>query len=142
MNKIKVLIIEPTMDPHLKEIDNTLENMQNIVGGLLQFVQLEDDVIIVCNEEGKSLNQEINKIIKDDVICGTFIILGQKDKKCISLNNKQVIKYKRFFKERYHTIPKALIINKYRQSSNLENVNLKDIHKLLNLINPTNIFDK
>ena len=142
MNKIKVLIIEPTMDPHLKEIDNTLENMQNIVGGLLQFVQLEDDVIIVCNEEGKSLNQEINKIIKDDVICGTFIILGQKDKKCISLNNKQVIKYKRFFKERYHTIPKALIINKYGQSSNLENVNLKDIHKLLNLINPTNIFDK
>lgn len=142
MNKIKVLIIEPTMDPHLKEIDNTLENMQNIVGGLLQFVQLEDDVIIVCNEEGKSLNLEINKIIKDDVICGTFIILGQKDKKCISLNNKQVIKYKRFFKERYHTIPKALIINKYGQSSNLENVNLKDIHKLLNLINPTNIFDK
>lgn len=142
MNKIKVLIIEPTMDPHLKEIDNTLENMQNIVGGLLQFVQLEDDVIIICNEEGKSLNLEINKIIKDDVICGNFIVLGQKDKECISLNDKQIMKYKRYFKERYHTISKALILNKYEQSSSLEKVNLKGIHKLLDLINPTNIFDE
>lgn len=140
MNRIKVLIVEPIMDPNLKEIDNTLENMQDIVGGLLQFIQIEDDVVIICNEEGKSLNLEVNKIIKDDIICGTFIILGQKDKECISLTDKQIIKYKRLFKERYHTIPKALIINKYEQSSNLEKVNLKGIHKLLNLINPTNIF--
>lgn len=140
MNRIKVLIVEPIMDPNLKEIENTLESMQDIVGGLLQFIQIEDDVVIVCNEEGKSLNLEINKIIKDDVICGTFIILGQIEKECISLTDKQIVKYKRYFKEKYHTIPKALILNKYKQSSNLEKVNLKGIHKLLNLINPTNIF--
>lgn len=133
MEKIKVLIVEPIMDPHIKEIENTLEEKQKIVGGLLQFIELERDVDLICNEEGKLLNLEINKIIKNDVICGNFIICGQKNGKSISLTEKQIMKYKRYFKERNHTIPKALIMNKYEKSSNLINIDLTGIDKLLEL---------
>ncbi len=63
------------------------------------------DVDLICNEESKLLNLEINKIIKNDVICGNFIICGQENGKSISLTEKQIMKYKRYFKERNHTIP-------------------------------------
>ena len=141
MNKIKILVVEPIMDPYVTEIYNTLEEKQKIVDGLIQFIELEEDIDLICNEQGKEFNLEINKIIKNDVICGNFIICGQQNGDSISLTNNQIIKYKRLFKERYHTILKALLINRYRESKNLINVNLKGIHKLLSLLNSTNIFD-
>ena len=141
MNKIKILVVEPIMDPYVTEIYNTLEEKQKIVDGLIQFIELEEDIDLICNEQGKEFNLEINKIIKNDVICGNFIICGQQNGDSISLTNNQIIKYKRLFKERYHTILKALLINRYGESKNLINVNLKGIHKLLSLLNSTNIFD-
>ena len=131
MNKIKILVVEPIMDPYVTEIYNTLEEKQKIVDGLIQFIELEEDIDLICNEQGKEFNLEINKIIKNDVICGNFIICGQQNGDSISLTNNQIIKYKRLFKERYHTILKALLINRYGESKNLINVNLKGIHKLL-----------
>lgn len=141
MNKIKILVVKPIMDPYVTEIYNTLEEKQKIVGGLIQFIELEKDVDLICNEQGKEFNLEINKIIKNDVICGNFIICGQQNGDSISLTNNQIIKYKRLFKERYHTITKALLMNRFGESKNLINVNLKGIHKLLSLLNSTNIFD-
>ena len=141
MNKIKILVVQPIMDPYVTEIYNTLEEKQKIVDGLIQFIELEEDIDLICNEQGKEFNLEINKIIKNDVICGNFIICGQQNGDSISLTNNQIIKYKRLFKERYHTILKALLINRYGESKNLINVNLKGIHKLLSLLNSTNIFD-
>ena len=141
MNKIKILVVEPIMDPYVTEIYNTLEEKQKIEDGLIQFIELEEDIDLICNEQGKEFNLEINKIIKNDVICGNFIICGQQNGDSISLTNNQIIKYKRLFKERYHTILKALLINRYGESKNLINVNLKGIHKLLSLLNSTNIFD-
>ena len=141
LNKIRVLIVEPIRDPYIKEIDNTLEEKQNIVGGLLQFIELERNIDLICNEEGKLHNLEINKIIKNDVICGNFIICGQENGNSISLTDKQIMKYKKLFKEKYHTIPKALIMSKYKESKNLIDVDLRGVHKLLKLINLTNIFE-
>jgi len=50
MDKIKVLIVEPIMDPYIKEISNTLEEKQKIVGGLIQKTELENNVDLIYNE--------------------------------------------------------------------------------------------
>lgn len=135
VEKIKILIVEPTLDPYVKEIENTLEKKQKIVGGLIEFVELEDDIDLICNEKGKIYNLPMNRIIKNDIICGTFIIAGQKNGETVSLTDSQIRKYKSYFKLRKHTIPIALLKNKYKESSNLLAYDLSGIEKLLELNN-------
>lgn len=133
MEKIKVLIVDPTIDPYIEEIENTLEEKQKIVGGLIEFVELEDNIDLICNEEGKIHNLQMNRIIKNDVICGTFIITGQENGESISLTDEQIRKYKSYFKLRNHTIPIVLLKNKYKESSKLLDYDLTGVEKLLQL---------
>lgn len=133
MDKIKILIVEPIKDPYIEEIVNTLEEKQRIVGGLIQKTELENNVDLIFNEESKILNLEMNRIIKNDVVCGTFIIVGQKNGKYISLTEKQINKYKAYFKVRNHTIPISLLKNQFKESSNLLDYDLTGVEKLLNL---------
>ena len=49
---MRVLVVEPEQRPKEKEIDDSLTAMQNIVGGYIQPVHLDDSVVLVCNEEG------------------------------------------------------------------------------------------
>lgn len=52
--KICVLLVEPNKYPKMIEIDDTLEAMQEVVGGdIEEYMPFEDEVAIICNEEGK-----------------------------------------------------------------------------------------
>lgn len=81
---MKVLVIEPGMSPEVRDIENTLEAKQQIVGGLIQMLcppSHPDDAVIICNDEGKLLNMEPNRYVRledgtpYDVIAGPMIIL-------------------------------------------------------------------
>lgn len=79
--KIKVLFVSPGKIAEMKEIGESLEDMQNAVGGYIEeYMPFEDDVAIVCNEEGKMLGLPLNRGIKDeeghllDIIAGDFFI--------------------------------------------------------------------
>lgn len=54
---MRILVVEPTKDPYVKEIDGSLASMQAIVGGYIQAVEPFDDpnVLLLCNEEAKLL---------------------------------------------------------------------------------------
>lgn len=131
--KIRVLIVEPRKEPYVKEIDNTLEEKHKIVGGLIEFVELEETVDLICNDEGKMNNLEMNRIITNDIICGTFIICGQKDGYSISLTDKKIEKYKKYFSLKFHSVVIELLKRQYRNSENLLNYDLRGIEKLLKL---------
>lgn len=52
--KISVLLVESNKYPKMIEIDDTLEAMQVVVGGdIEEYMPFEDEVAIICNEEGK-----------------------------------------------------------------------------------------
>ena len=51
--KIKILVCPIGQSPVVEEIEPTLENEQAIVGGYLEFVELDDGVELVCNEDGR-----------------------------------------------------------------------------------------
>ncbi len=54
---MRVLVVEPERRPEAKEINDSLEAMQSIVGGLIQPIYpFEDSVALVCNDEGKLLD--------------------------------------------------------------------------------------
>ena len=79
--KISVIFVEPNKYPKMIEIEDTLEAMQEIVGGYIEeYMPFEDEVAIVCNEEGKVNGLPLNRAVygKDkeilDIIAGKFFI--------------------------------------------------------------------
>ena len=54
-SKIKVIVKHPYLAPKLCEIDNTLEEMQMIVGGHIESYTATPDTVIIGNENGRLL---------------------------------------------------------------------------------------
>lgn len=87
-----------------KDINNTLESLQEIVGGYIEIpflseVFLENEIDIIINEEGKfieGLNPEIaivrkrdNQIV--DIVYGNCIFASHDDQgETVSLNDEQI----------------------------------------------------
>ncbi len=79
--KISVVLVEPGKYPKLVEIEDTLEAMQETVDGYIEeYMPFDDEVAIVCNEEGKVNGLPLNRAVygKDkeilDIIVGKFFI--------------------------------------------------------------------
>lgn len=73
--EITVLRVEPGKAPEPVTMPNTLEAMQQMVGGYIEVVCL-DDACLICNEEGKLIGLDGNRRVGDDIITGTFFIAG------------------------------------------------------------------
>lgn len=79
--KLQVLMVKPLERARMMEISGSLESMQEIVGGYIQsYRPFDDDVAIICNDEGKLLGMMPNRAIYDDkhevvdVIAGDFFV--------------------------------------------------------------------
>lgn len=127
MNKIRILVVEPNKEPYKKKIPHTLEDMQKVVGGLIEFVELEYNVDLICNEEGKIYNLPMNRAIQNDIIAGTFFIAGQHNGETISLSKKQIKRYKDIFKLNRDKDLIDMLNKEVKNSSNLLNLNLINV---------------
>ena len=94
-DKLRILYKEIGKDPVVKIINNTLEDKQKLVGGLIEVVPYED-VLIICNEEGKVLNMLPNLVFDYDYIAGNCFVIGDDyehgDFK--SLTDEEIFKYR------------------------------------------------
>ncbi len=127
MNKIRILVVEPNKEPYKKKIPHTLEDMQRVVGGLIEFVELEYNVDLICNEEGKIYNLPMNRAIQNDIVAGTFFIAGQHNGETISLSKKQIKRYKDIFKLNRDKDLIDMLNKEVKNSSNLLNLNLINV---------------
>ena len=103
---MRVLVIEPEHRPEVKEIDGSLESMQEIVGGFIQAIYpFNDPVALVCNEEGKMMNLPANRGLRGkdgqiyDIIAGTFFLCGT-PADCdhlTSLSPERIERYEKWF---------------------------------------------
>lgn len=102
---ITVLIVEPGKKPVLKEIGSSLGAMQSVVGGdIEEYMPFEDEVAIICNEEGKINGLPLNRAVYDEqshqmieIMAGTFFIA-----------------YAPFDSEKFKSLPKEMA-DKYTQ---------------------------
>ncbi|MDT0149994.1 DUF3846 domain-containing protein [Priestia aryabhattai] len=78
MDKIKGLLIKVGEKPETVEIDNTLQELQGIVGGYIETLFLKQDrsIVMILNEEGKLEGLEPNIDFRNDVVVGNVIVLG------------------------------------------------------------------
>ena len=63
-------------DPVVMEIDDTLEAKQKLVGGLIEVVPYKDNLLLICNEEGKITNLKPNLQFDYDYIVGNCFVVG------------------------------------------------------------------
>lgn len=96
---MKVLIIEPGKYPQEKEIDDTLNSIQAIVGGDFEPVYpWRDRVVLVCNDNAINERLPLNRQVDDyTIIAGTFFICGLEDYSFASLSDEQTERYKAMF---------------------------------------------
>jgi hypothetical protein len=80
---MNVLVVEPMKKPYLKDIGSDLESLQHEVGGYIEAVYpFEEQVCLICNEEGKLDGLLLNRAIYGevgemvDIIAGTFLVAG------------------------------------------------------------------
>lgn len=63
-NLISVLLVEPNKYPKITRIEDSLEAMQKIVGGdIEEYMPFEDELAIICNDEGKLAGLPLNRAI-------------------------------------------------------------------------------
>ena len=63
---MRVLFIPCGKKPEVREIDGSLESMQQLVGGLIQAVYpFDDPVALICNDEGKLLGLPFNRALRN-----------------------------------------------------------------------------
>lgn len=97
---MRVILVQPKKEPELVEMGERLKDLQEAVGGYIEAVYpFEDEVCLICNEEGKLLGLEPNRPLYDDnghiydYICGPFIVAGLTIDNFGSLTDKQVTTY-------------------------------------------------
>ena len=76
---MKVIIVKPFTQPYTEEIKGDLKSMQAVVGGYIQAIYpFDDEVALVCNEEGKINGLMPNRFLLNrnngicDFVCGDF----------------------------------------------------------------------
>lgn len=103
---MKILVVEPGKHPYEKEIESTLKEMQKIVGGRIQALYpFRDEVGVVCNDDGISLQMPFNRKIDEECyIFGTFFLCGLGLEDFTSLPENLMEKYrKRFYSPQFYT---------------------------------------
>lgn len=74
--KLKIVYKEVGKNPIVIEIEDTLEAKQKLVDGLIEVLPYKDNLLLVCNEEGKITNLKPNIQLDYDYIAGNCFIVG------------------------------------------------------------------
>ena len=107
--KIKVVLCEPGKVARVAEIGTELSDLQRVVGGLIEpYYPFEEQVCIVCNDEGKYNGMRPCRAIYGedremmDIIFGPFFICNCSTPYFGSLNKEQLERYKKQFQNPEH----------------------------------------
>ena len=105
MDEVRIVMKKVGEEPQVMKIKNTLEEKQKLVGGLIEIVPYpldDEELLIVCNEEGKLLGQKPNAVFDLDYIAGDFFVIGDdyKNGDFKSVTDKQIGKIIKDLNER------------------------------------------
>ena len=113
-NHLTILVVEPGKPPYPRQIPDTLQAMQEIVGGDIDATYpYEDPVALIFNSSGKFAGLQPNRLLRlengdpYDVVCGTFFLAGLGGETFVSLTPEQLRKYESLYsREMLFPLPK------------------------------------
>ncbi len=75
-SRIVVMVKEPGENWNPWNIENRLEDFQQLVGGYIETVTVNEELILIVNEEGKLKGLPGNFPFRGDWLCGTVVAAG------------------------------------------------------------------
>ena len=86
------VIVKKVQDPYLciTEIEDELDVLQGIVGGLIECISIGNNIDMVCNEEGKLIGLEPHIMVNNDIVCGDVFFVGVDGAEFVSLTDEQI----------------------------------------------------
>ena len=82
----------------LESIDSNYDNLKDIIQGYLEVVHIDNELIFLCDEEGKLKNKPVNFIYNNDMIVGNVIFVRVKNGEFESITKTQFEKICTMFK--------------------------------------------
>lgn len=83
------IIKNPGQPAFIRQIDNELSALQDLVGGYIQTVYLPHGVIMIVNEEGKLMGLKPNFRLEHDLIVGTAVFVSADGEEFAGLSERQ-----------------------------------------------------
>lgn len=98
--KIKVLLVMPGKEPQVVRIPASIKYIKSFIGEKLFYIKLDENTILIANENANF--DDFNRILGENFILGTFLIVSKKKNRRISMKKKDIRKYSNMFKLRKH----------------------------------------
>ena len=98
--KIKVLLVIPGEEVKITRIPANNKFIKSFIGENLFEKKLDDNNILIANSDARI--EEFNRLLKNNIILGKFIIVSTKKNRRVSMKKKDIRKYKNMFKLRKH----------------------------------------
>lgn len=124
----KILVIEPRQEPHIRTVKG-MKEVLNRIKSIPDYIELEKNIYLIYNCNGKNENLDFNRIIKDDVICGTAVIIKHNLEELQSLTPEEIKKYRKQFNLRRYAGMLEFCRVCIKESRNLLDLNLKGIEE-------------
>lgn len=87
---MKVMIKKVGRDPEVVEIKDELKVYQEIVGGHIEVIPLWDNILCICNEDGKMLGLFPNFKYYNDIVVGDVIFISASGEDFVGLSDIQI----------------------------------------------------
>lgn len=134
--KIKSLLVMPGKEAQIVKIPASLKFIKALIGENLFRVKLDSNNILIANNDANV--EEFNRLFKDNIILGTFLIISIRRNRKVSMKKKSIRKYTNMFKLRKHQGKIDMYKEEYLENYyvNLRNQKLKNAE-----INKREIFE-
>jgi len=109
--KIKVLLVMPGKEVQTVKIPANMKFIKSLIGENLFQIKLNDNTIIISNRDANV--EEFNRLLGDNIIFGTFLIISKKNNLRTSMNKKDLRRYANMFKLRKHQKKIDIYKNEY-----------------------------
>ncbi len=99
---MKILYYKKDKDPEVLLIPREVKDMQELVHGRYEVYQVNEKILIVCNDDGWNLGLEVNRLVLgkegniEQAIRGDFFVCGAGEEDFISLTDLQIKKLIRY----------------------------------------------
>lgn len=97
---MRVLLVRNHQEPQIVNVQHSLEAFQQLVGGMIEVLEpFEDNVVLVCDENGRCSGKPVNRIVADHLdVCGDFFVCGSGDTDLKDMPEELIFKYASMFR--------------------------------------------
>lgn len=97
---MRVLLVRHNEAPKIVNIPHTLSEMQRLVGGDIEIAEpFDDDVVLVCGENGRNDGMPLNCIINSNLdIFGNFFLCECRETELEDLPEEKIFRYASMFR--------------------------------------------